>query len=87
MVRPWSSLDKGSHLACQITYLFNNKLGCFLIFLLNGEVIWQANDSPFSKELSGSVTRFGDLLNFGQVFKAFGNNYFAQISHILWQFL
>ena len=21
-----------------------------------------------------SVTRFGDLLNFGQVFKAFGNN-------------
>ena len=34
-----------------------------------------------------SVTRFDDLLNFGQVFKAFGNNYFAQISHILWQFL
>ena len=33
------------------------------------------------------VTRFGDLLDFGQVFEAFGNNKFAQISHILWQFL
>ena len=33
------------------------------------------------------MTRFGDLLDFGQVFKAFGNNKFAQISHILWQFL
>ena len=34
-----------------------------------------------------SVTRFGDLLDFGQVFKPFGNNSIAQISHILWQFL
>ena len=38
-------------------------------------------------QLLTSVTRFGDLLNFGQLFKAFGNNYFAQISHILRQFL
>ena len=30
-----------------------------------------------------SVTRLGNLLDFGQPFKAFGNNYFAQISHIL----
>ena len=29
-----------------------------------------------------SVTRLGDFLDFGQVFKAFGNNYFAQLSHI-----
>ena len=28
-----------------------------------------------------SVTRLGDLLVFGQLFKAFGNNKFAQISH------
>ena len=34
-----------------------------------------------------SVTRFGDLLDFGHVFKAIGNNKFAQISHILCQFL
>ena len=34
-----------------------------------------------------SVTRLGDLLHFGQLFKAFGNNEFAQISHILKQFL
>ena len=34
-----------------------------------------------------SVTRLGDLLDFGQLFKAFGNNQFTQISHILRQFL
>ena len=34
-----------------------------------------------------SVTRFGDLLDFGQLFKAFGNNTFAQITYILSQFL
>ena len=36
--------------------------------------------------LINSVTRLGDLLDFGQLFKAFGNNYFAQISHIHRQF-
>ena len=30
-----------------------------------------------------SVIRLGDLLDFGQFFKALGYNYFAQISHIL----
>ena len=34
-----------------------------------------------------SVTRLGDLVSFGQLFKAFGNSYFAQISHILRQIL
>ena len=34
-----------------------------------------------------SVTRFGDFLHFGRLFKAFGNNYFAQISYSLVQFL
>ena len=34
-----------------------------------------------------SVTILDDLLNFGQLFKAFGNNKFAQISHIFRQFL
>ena len=35
------------------------------------------------KNIPYSVTRFGDLLDFGQLFKAFGSNYFAKISHIL----
>ena len=34
-----------------------------------------------------SVTWLGYLLDFGQLFKLFGNNLFAQISHILKQFL
>ena len=34
-----------------------------------------------------SVTRLGDLLHFGQLFKACGNNYFTQIAHIIRQFL
>ena len=37
--------------------------------------------------LVSSVTRLGDLLDFGPVFKAFGNNQFPQISHIFRQFL
>ena len=36
---------------------------------------------------STSVTSSGDLLRFGQLFKACGNNYFAQIIHIFRQFL
>ena len=34
-----------------------------------------------------SVTRFGDFVHFGQLFKAFGNNRFTQIAHIVKQFL
>ena len=34
-----------------------------------------------------SVTRLGDLLHFEQLFKACGNNYFAQIAHICSEFL
>ena len=33
-----------------------------------------------------SVTKLGDLLHFGQLFKACGNNYFTQIDHILRNF-
>ena len=33
-----------------------------------------------------SVTRLGNLLHVGQLFKAFGNNYFAQIVHIIRHF-
>ena len=34
-----------------------------------------------------SVTRLGDLLDFGQLFKVCGNNWFAQITHIFRRFL
>ena len=37
-------------------------------------------------DVGSSVTRFGDLLHFGQLFKAFGNNYFAWIAYILSDF-
>ena len=37
--------------------------------------------------LNTSVTRLGDFLDFGQIFKAFGNNKIAQIFHILKDFL
>ena len=33
-----------------------------------------------------SLTRLGDLLHFGHLFKASGNNFFAQITHILGNF-
>ena len=36
---------------------------------------------------SRSVTRLGALLHFGQLFKAYGNNYFTQIIHMFIQFL
>ena len=34
----------------------------------------------------GSVTRSGDLLHFGQLFKAGGKNYFAKITHVFGNF-
>ena len=34
-----------------------------------------------------SVTKLGDLLHFGQLYKACGNNYFAQIALIFRDFL
>ena len=43
--------------------------------------------SAFEAVVADSVTRLGDLLDFGQFFKPFGNNQFAQISHILRQLL
>ena len=39
-----------------------------------------------SLNIPSSVTRSGDLLDFGQLFEAFCNNEFVQISYILGQF-
>ena len=49
---------------------------------------WNAHcKKEFKNGLVGSVTRLSDLLGFGHLFKAFVNNLFAQIAHILRQFL
>ena len=37
--------------------------------------------------IKSSVTRLGNLLHFGQLFKVCCNNYFSQFTHIFWQFL
>ena len=54
--------------------------------------IWGLVDSLFDtfyrfQYFEASVTRLGDFLQFGQPFKAGGNNYFTQITHIARQFL
>ena len=43
--------------------------------------------AQYQLSISTSVTRSGDLLDFGPIFEAFGKNSFPQISHILRQFL
>ena len=45
------------------------------------------NEEEEDLRLVNSVTRLGDFLHFGQLFKAYGNNYFAQIAHSCRQFL
>ena len=40
-----------------------------------------------NKKVIISVTRLGDLLHFGRLFKTSGNNYFAPIAYIFRQFL
>ena len=42
---------------------------------------------PLRSNLRASVTGLGDLFDFGQVYKAFGSNQFAQISHIIRQYM
>ena len=37
--------------------------------------------------VKSSVTRLGDLLHFGQLFKDCGNNYYAQMANIYRKFL
>ena len=50
---------------------------------------WRQNEPPIHKlfpKILTSVTRLGDLLHFGQLLKACGNNYFAQIAQIFRNF-
>ena len=54
----------------------------------SGHTVGEQSGGNISWSVPISVTRLGDLLDFGQVFKAFGNNNkFAQISQFLSQFL
>ena len=77
-----------------------NFLSCFLLGFCQGTVwpyqkcifqailqsIWFSLVSAHCNE-TDSVTRLGDILDFGHNFKAFGNSKVALISHILRQFL
>ena len=47
-------------------------------------ILWSAEEEGEEEDQCGQI---GYLLNFGQLFKAFGNNQFAQNYHILRQFL
>ena len=68
---------------------YEKKLFCSVNFTIvgAGKISVSANVIFGLLLVIASVTRLGDLLDFGQPFKAFGNNKFAQISHILRQFL
>ena len=53
--------------------------------IIIGLVLWFANLSIYIKDvllqsISCSVTRLGDLLNFGQPFKVFGNNFYRNLA-------
>ena len=58
----------------------NNFLKWFITFLLCNQM------SALPIYVSTRVTRLADLLHFGQIFKACGNNFFTQIDHILANF-
>ena len=65
----------GEGISCKITFAF----------LMTKQSFFGNLELKFAAVVS--VTRLGDLLDFGKLFKAFDNNYFVQISHILRQFL
>ena len=52
---------------------------------INWDTLWRTTTKLVCP--MGSVTRLGDLLHSGKLFKACGNNYFAQIAHILGNFV
>ena len=61
---------------------------CLLVVQFSNYVVMEKSlTCRASAHFRCSVTRLGDVLDFGQIFRAFCNNYFAQISHILRQFL
>ena len=71
------------------TYFQRNLLMAFAKHAIEVNIFYQWNGliSPVMAFCNKSVTRLGDLLDFGPLFKALSNNQFAQISHILRQLL
>ena len=53
-------------------------------YLKNFPILWTLYGHQLHRT---QCDQMGDFLHFGQLFQAFGNNKFAQISHILRQFL
>ena len=76
--RPWDGRHRRIHSAMVATRQFT------INFLLDCQA--KEELQPYVTSTS-SVTRLGDLLHFGQLFIPGGNNYFAQIAHIVRQFL
>ena len=68
--------------------LFDAKIVVFLVYCISVGFCFGALTLQFLWViLKNSVTRLGDLLHFGKLFKACGNNYFGRIAHIFRQFL
>ena len=55
----------------------------YLLFIMQK----MSDECGTSFKVANSVTILGDLLDFGQLLKTFGNNLFLQISHYVKQFL
>ena len=56
----------------------------YVILTERNRQAFDKNDLAYYSELDcDQCDKMGDLLDFGKLFKAFGNNYFSQISHIL----
>ena len=81
------SPSRKKHL-CDFGICLKNKINHFEpgrhLSLITGPSVHNHNKEE--EEGMNSMTRLGDLLDFGQLFKAFGNNQFAQISYIIRQF-
>ena len=75
------SLSLSLSLSLSHTHTRTQFLFCHSNSLSHSNVSHKASLTPFT-----SVTRLGDLLHFGQLFQASGNNCFTQIAHIFRQF-
>ena len=83
-----STHTKGTFLRWKVvlTRQHTQSLSLFLTYKISLSHIY-THTSLLRLSLSHSVTRLGDLLLFRQLFKACGNNQFAQFAHIFRQFL
>ena len=89
----WNVITKQSrqkcprlHLSLSARWVLNSCNASFVRCLFEEGLVDNCVAKVFALEI-GSVTRLGDLLDFGQLFKAFGNNWFTEVSHDLRQFL